>query len=318
MAAINPTEPGRRRLTAKGIFLLVILVALTPLAFMTSIVVDRLPVPYRAKVYAHLAEVVQRHAQAIDRFLSDRRDAIRLVAGMETAASLARPDRLKHCLAALQNSYGPVFEDIGFVDDRGHQVAYAGPLDLEKAGYGNAAWFKAAAAKPHFVSDVFTGLRGYPHFIVTAAGHGVGKRGILRATIDFKTFTALVESLRLGSTGHAFIVNDKGAFQTRPQRAALAVPDYWDCYRQGRPSDDGGTRRVERTDGSGTRKIIVTAGLKSGQWLLVFEQDAGDALSDMELNRKIAGMFFITGLLAILALAFFLRKRTAPGSTPQV
>jgi two-component system NtrC family sensor kinase len=43
-----------------------------------------------------------------------------------------------------------------------------------------------------------------------------GRPWILRATIDFGEFNNLVEFLRIGKTGFAFILNADGQFQTEP------------------------------------------------------------------------------------------------------
>ena len=57
---------------------------------------------------------------------------------------------------------------------------------------------------------------GLPHFIVAVRDNWNGEPWILRATIDFATFNDLVENIRIGETGFAFILNKEGEFQTKP------------------------------------------------------------------------------------------------------
>jgi two-component system NtrC family sensor kinase len=38
--------------------------------------------------------------------------------------------------------------DLGVVDEKGQQAAYAGPFKLEKADYADADWFKKAIDRP--------------------------------------------------------------------------------------------------------------------------------------------------------------------------
>jgi two-component system NtrC family sensor kinase len=116
----------------------------------------------------------------------------------------------------LQRAFDRSFVDLGVVDHQGRQIAYAGPLELTGVNYSSAKWFQQAISKPFFISDVFKGMRGAPHFIVSVRQERGGKPWILRATIDFGEFNNLVELLRIGETGFAFILNAEGQFQTKP------------------------------------------------------------------------------------------------------
>jgi len=65
-------------------------------------------------------------------------------------------------------SAGSVFEDLGVIDEKGMLETYAGPFKLENIRYSDTEWFRRAIKSDFFISDVFLGLRGTPHFIITA------------------------------------------------------------------------------------------------------------------------------------------------------
>jgi len=90
---------------------------------------------------------------------------------------------LQERLSIRQREHGGVFVDLGLVNDQGVQIAYAGTFKLGRAVYSEADWFKKAMKSQYFVSDVFLGLRGLPHFIVATRGEWQGRKWILRATI---------------------------------------------------------------------------------------------------------------------------------------
>lgn len=308
-APTNPigTHPSIR---SKGIFLLVVVVSLVPLTAVTSVVVDRFPTPYRTRVAAHLSEVVNRHADSVDRFIKNTRDTVRFLAETTDGEKLADSRHLAGLLDTLHGIHGTVFEDMGFVDDQGFQVAYAGPLKLAGARYAGAEWFAAAGQRPHTVSDVFTGLRGYPHFIVTAQKTWQGRTWILRATVDFNAFVSTVESLRLGETGRAFIVNRRGQWQTRPGATPLQVVEHlWRNGRDRQPSTENAFRQMADTAGENGGHIILTAPLNDGRWLLVFQQESADALLDLRRNIHTAGLVFVSGFVAIVFLAIYVGIR---------
>jgi len=112
---------------------------------------------------------VQRHAETIDSFVNDRLSDIAVVAREQPRERLEDPAFLRQLSTCSARSITAPFVDIGLVNADGIQVAYAGPFNLIGADYSSAAWFAEGREREHYVSDVFAGLRGTPHFIVAAA-----------------------------------------------------------------------------------------------------------------------------------------------------
>jgi len=215
--------------------LVVIVVALTPMILVSGIILHRFSVYSHEMVQAHLEEMVLKHKHNIDFFLQEKLSNIRHLSRIFRLEDFKDEAFLRERLRALQEEYSSVFVDLGVIDKTGRQVAYAGPFGLEKAYYGDASWFKEAINTDHYISDVFLGLRAQPHFIVATRYQAGDSRYILRATIDFLSFNLLVENLRLGDTGIAFILNREGEFQTRPPRdSKLTKQQYLDLFEKGR------------------------------------------------------------------------------------
>ncbi|MBW2491643.1 MAG: cache domain-containing protein, partial [Deltaproteobacteria bacterium] len=173
-----------KSLTRKMI-LTIILVSFTPLILVGSIILYRFHVSYHEKVEAHLQELVLKHKQTIDNFLKEKLGDIRFLSETFCFDELRDVSFLQDRLDLLQQSFGDVFVDLGVVNSRGLQVAYAGPFRLGEALYFEADWFKKAMKTRYFISDVFLGLRGLPHFIVAVQDNWMGDPWILRGTIDF-------------------------------------------------------------------------------------------------------------------------------------
>ncbi len=208
-------KPYRRSFT-KNMVLLVTIISLTPMLLVSGIILNQFHTSFHEKVYAHLNELVHKHTQNIDSFLNESLNNIQFMAEVCDSEKLLDESVLQKKLFQLQQNYGGVFEDLGIVNEEGVQVAYAGPFKLEKAQYSNAKWFNEALENPYYISDVFLGLRSSPHFIVSVKRFYRDQNLLLRATINFEAFNSLVENLRIGKTGFAFILNRKGEFQTKP------------------------------------------------------------------------------------------------------
>jgi two-component system NtrC family sensor kinase len=213
---------------------------------------------------------------------------------------------LKEALSLFREEYGGVFVDLGLVDERGVQVAYAGPFELKKANYADSEWFKKAFQSPFYISDVFMGLRGLPHFIITVKPEGA--RWLLRATIDFVAFNSLVEATQLGKTGSAFIVNRNGDFQTRPRFAAAFHRELLTGFLSKKPVEER-VAVFENDDSSGRTFLSLMTPLKNGQWILVYLQDKTDAFADLYRARRLGIIIFLLGGLGIVGTSVFLSRR---------
>ena len=302
------SNPYYRSLT-RNMILLVIIVSFTPLILVSGIILFQFNFSYKEKVEAHLAELVLKHKQNIDSFLNGKLGEIRYLARTHTFEELSDEDFLQGQLAALQGELGPYFVDLGVINERGIQVSYAGPFKLGKAFYADAVWFQKTMKRHYFISDVFLGLRGLPHFIVAVRENWNGENWILRATIDFVAFNQLVENLRIGETGFAYILNREGKFQTKP---FFDIPQKERPYREFLKIDEQDSEKVhivEKIDAKGRKNIYVAAFLKNGDWLLVYQQDEADALRDLPRTRNIAIIIIILGGVGIITMAFLLSWR---------
>ena len=323
--------PHYYRALKRNMLLIMILVSCAPLLLIAGIILYQFQISYQEKVIAHLEEVVEKHRQNIDGFLDEKLADIRVMTRTFGLEQLRDELFLQGKLAILQQEHGGVFVDLGLVNGEGLQVAYAGAFKLARVNYSEADWFKKSLKSEQFISDVFLGIRGLPHFIVAVKKEWQGGTWILRSTIDFVAFNSLVENLRIGKTGLAFIVNREGEFQTNAPLAARPtrrqhVDLLSKSFPQGLfPEDQGhleATARVrkkkneqqpvtviESDPNRGGKYISVSTPLKNGEWLLVYQQDAADAFADLYRAQKLALVIFLVGGLGIVSMAFILSNR---------
>ena len=298
------------RSLTRRIFLTVVLVSLTPLVLISGLILYQYRISHHDKVNAHLVELVQKHRQAIDAFLKEKVGDIRTLTRSFSYDELRDAGFLQDRLQVLQEAYEHVFVDLGVVNRDGMQVAYAGPFRLGQALYSEAPWFQAAKAHQHVISDVFLGLRGLPHFIIAIRETWKGEPWILRSTIDFVAFNNLVQNIRIGETGFAFILNKKGEFQTTPHPSIISSTHPYPEFLLA-AADTGDRVNIFRgSDFEGRENIYAAALLKDGEWLLVYQQRASEAFSDFLEAVRIALVLLAMGGLGIVAMAYFVSRRT--------
>ena len=304
--AIN--QPYYRSLT-RNMLLIIMIVSFTPGVLIMGIILKEFNASYNQKVFSHLQELVEKHRQNIDTFLNEKLNVIKLIVKHVDFEVLKNEASLEELFKSVQEQFGPVFVDMGLVDDNGVQVAYAGPYKLVKAEYADAKWYQEAISSEYYISNVFSGLRGHPHFLVAVRHQRQGRFWILRATIDFKAFNTIVANLRMGETGLAFILNHNGEYQTR-------VPDNLEPEELAYKSffNNKGLMKnevyyTENKNQKGEKYIYVGALLKEGNWLLVFRQGFDDALSDLISIQKVTIIISLLGGLAIIVMSYLLSRR---------
>jgi two-component system, NtrC family, sensor kinase len=305
------SKPFMNKKFSQKISFVIMLIGLTPLVIVTSVAMDQYRHAYQAKVYSHLDELVQKHGRLIDLFLEERLRDISYLAQTSNCEQLQNKAYLQNRFEILQEESNNVFTDMGVVeiDVPGRQIAYAGPFDLDNARYGAAGWFREASRRDHFISNVFLGLRDSPHFIVAVQKTCGQNHWIVRATIDFSAFSRVVENLSNGETGHAFIINRQGILQTRPRRAVdETVPGetVFENFDTLKILFHNGQKALRRHISADGKTLVVTAYIKSGDWLLVYQQENADVFSELTRTHKIAfGALFIGGV-GIVVLALYL------------
>ncbi len=291
---------------ARKITVLILVVSFFPMTLTTGILFYRFHLTYTDKIQAHISELVQKHTQNIDSFLEEKLDNIQYLARQFDGNRQSPQNFLQKHLKLLKDEYGDVFTDLGLVDEKGIQFAYEGPFRLENADYSKAEWFVKAMDKPFFISDVFAGLRGHPHFIIAVKVQSNGGSYILRSTIDFGSFNFLVENIHIGETGMAFIINSKGQLQTQTnvKLKQSIIPSMLDrsCYN----NDE--TVFAKKQDALGNKYLCVTSMLKNIDWIMVFRQDLNDAFHDLWKTQFLTLVIFVFGCIAILSVAFTLPR----------
>ncbi|MEW6441976.1 MAG: ATP-binding protein [bacterium] len=263
----------------------------------------------RYQVAAKLVRIVDGHRRIIEQFLDERTADLQYVAASWRFEDLAEEGLVERTLEKLQQG-SQAFLDLGIIDEQGNHVAYAGPYEnLKSKNYAQATWFQEVRQKPVYISDVFLGFRNIPHFVIAVRQESRGRTWILRATIDTLFFNDLVESIRVGKTGEAFLINQEGVFET-PRRSGGELmevdPDHA-LYR----SEPREILSFSGKDRSGGRYLYATGRLRQTGWLLVVRQEAAEAYTPLIRAVLIAVAVIVLGGGVVVFIGFVLASGLA-------
>jgi two-component system NtrC family sensor kinase len=266
--------------------------SLIPLLAMGYVIHGQFSTAYTEKVMTSMASTVANKRRSLDIFLDERVAQLRTLGQTHSFAELAAPGALAAMFGVIQaNSRSYI--DLGVIDAQGRHVAYVGPYKLAGVNYSAEQWFAEAMLKGQYLSDVFLGFRNFPHFIIAVRCGQGDEAWLLRATIDSEVFNSLVQSLRTGRTGDAFLVNEASLLQT-PTRFGGNV-----LQESGLPAVSlFHGERVEETTLRGQRLITGQSWLTRTRWMLVVTEDPDEAMSPLFRTRSIGALAM--GVVALM------------------
>jgi two-component system NtrC family sensor kinase len=292
-----------RYATLKRLILaIMILVPFVPFILVLGIGYYYFTTSLESTAIASMKRIVGDHRQMIESFLRERKADLEFVVHSFSFEQLADPQELYKVFTHLQEK-SVAFVDLGIFNDEGIHVAYHGPYRLVGKDYSQEDWFKQVLRQGYYVSDIFLGYRRVPHFIIALAGAEEGKKWVIRATIDTYMFTDLVEKVRIGKTGEAYIVNRQGIFQTERRSGGNLMDSDPDGIVQ--PSPDNEIRTFVKEDSKGEEYLYATAWLKDKEWMLVVRQEEADAFRALRSASYMILLVSLIGGALIVAVAFY-------------
>lgn len=239
------------------------------------------------------SQVVLHRKDVIEEFLGHQIDLL------STLISLYYPEHLKD-LVSLKNLFLAISKsgdivDLQMVDTTGEQLAYVGPYAslVADKNYKDQPWFTKVLVRGTHVSDVFSGYRQTPHFIVALTDPL--KSYVLRTTINSSVFNSLLYSAQIGSHGDVFIINKKGELQTP---SLLNVSSLNDREKQLIRHHTG--PEIVRDGDS----LYVTTWLNSDTWMLILKVHIPDMLTPYydHLDRTLMIIAVVAALFLFIAI----------------
>ncbi|MGE4560868.1 MAG: hypothetical protein AB7E77_11760, partial [Desulfobulbus sp.] len=112
------------------------------------------------------SQVVQHRQDVINNFLKHQVDLLTTLISLYPREYLEDQQHLDQLFLAISASGGMV--DLQLIDTSGRQMAYVGPYREQVIGktYQDQPWFSEVLVRGVHVSDVFSGYRKIPHFVV--------------------------------------------------------------------------------------------------------------------------------------------------------
>lgn len=278
---------------------LTLLAALIPLVVLAAVLYFPFAQIHSRQLQTQFLSEAQARARVVDGFLQQQIALLATIADTHSLETLTRQGVLIELLATINRRAG-AFMDLAVIDASGRRQAYAGPFDLKDQWVNRQPWFSSVMTDATAVSDLASGDRQTPHFVIAVRRLDKTPAWILAAAIDPQALRALIRSPRAGFSGDVFIVNRAGIYQTR-SRAGGQILELSDIDTA---AFGERTSVVGHQDAKGKQLMAAGSWLAYANWLLVITRPADEGMRPLSTERNWAIVIIICGLFFIGLVAF--------------
>lgn len=154
-------------------------------------------------------------SRSLEFFLREKVSGLRLVSSVYRLEGATDDATMNTILGLMKHEFSEIV-DVGIIDSKGVQIAYAGPYQLTGKDYSDHDWFHEVIIRDVYISEVFMGYRKIPHFAIAVKKQVQGGASfyIWRTTIDVNALSKRIMSFHLRKEDDAFLVNREGIIQT--------------------------------------------------------------------------------------------------------
>ncbi|MCK1709889.1 MULTISPECIES: adenylate/guanylate cyclase domain-containing protein [unclassified Bradyrhizobium] len=264
---------------------------------------------------AALNELLQAESRSATERIQTFIDGIRDQLGWVVQLPWMAGDEERHRIDALRLlRQVPAISSIILVDEMDRERAFISRQDVNRIGLG-ASMASDSAIKGAHASKVWFGPVRYerdsePYMTIAVAGNRAAA-GIAIADINLKLIQEVIAAIKIGETGHAFVIDDSGRL--------IAHPDISQVLRGHAASEGFGSltaavaaakgAAVVTRDADGKPAIATSARTASVDWTVIAQQPVAEAFAPIRaaLWRSLALLFI--GALFAISLAWWLARR---------
>src|SRR6516225_1287598 len=214
----------------------------------------------------------------------------------------------------------PAITELIQLDGQGHEQREVSRLKMDVpssgADYSADPRFTEALAKKVWFGPVYFRKESEPYMTMAVAQSG-RNAGVTVAEVNLKLIWDVITAIKIGKTGYAYVVDDKGRLIAHPDISRVlrntdlsGLPQVLAARGTPREASEPGAI-VRNLDGH--RVLSASAAIPRLGWLVFVEQPIGEALAPLYTSLLQTGLLLVLGLVvAILAGLLLARRMTGP------
>jgi len=283
-----------------NMIIIMLLVTIIPLSIMYIISYHEYQEAIREQAVHPQQVLLNKTKHSFELFLTERLSAVSFIASAYLFDELADQQSLNRIFQVMKQTFGG-FVDLGLIDSNGLQVSYVGPFSLAGKSYKDQDWFHEVSIKGTYISDVFTGYRKHPHFVIAAQQMTpTGETWVVRATIDTDKFNSLIWSMGLKPGSDAFVLNREGVLQT----PSKFYGDVFERFPFGISPVSYEPNIIETMDQNNNKILLGYAHFKTMPFVLVLIKPSASVMRLWGTLKTELLFIFVVSIIVIILVVF--------------
>ncbi|MFO8057161.1 MAG: cache domain-containing protein [bacterium] len=282
--------------------LLFLVVSLVPLGVVSAFSIRTAEKLITHMVSSHLESVADDKLDLLERWLSERKADLKVVADSSIIRSMD-PSSIASYLRLVRRNY-KVYRDFVVISRDGDVVFNSRDRGVD---HSNEQWFKEAMAGRFYQSEIIhePGSRESVFRISSPVYNEEGEiKGAVCATVGTESIVSLVLQVSLGETGESYLVNDEGTFLAHKYPEKILTENI---------ARSGSFEKIFRgsqyqfyMDYRGIEVLGASRHIEGTDWYLVVEQDREEAFAGVFRLKRYLYAAIVLSILGALILAWLL------------
>ena len=278
--------------------------SLLPLVMVSAFAISTADELIMEQVTNQLESVADDKLNLLERWLSERRADLQVVADSSIVRSLD-PDPIASYLDLVRDNY-KVYREFMVISREGKIIFGAVP-GLSAKDPVREQWFLRTMEGDFYQSDIFfqPGSKESSFQISLPVREDGEIIGAVRATVGTESIISAILRVSLGETGEVYLVDDQGVFLAHKDPRKILSEN---IARSGsfRKIFQGQESRIFYTDYRGIEVLGASRHVSDTDWHLVVEQDREEAFASVFLLKRVVYAVLFGSVLITVTLAWIL------------
>jgi GAF domain-containing protein/HAMP domain-containing protein len=261
-------------------------------------------------------EKAEAAAQRIEAFIDEIERQIGWTTATQWASSPIDQRRFDYSRLLRQV---PAITELSQLDSHGHEQLRVSRLSMDVVGsdadYSTDPRFTEALAKKVWFGPVYFRKESEPYMTMAVAQSGRNP-GVTVAEVNLKLIWDVITAIKIGKTGYAYVVDDKGRLIAHPDISRVLRNTDMSGLPQviaARAAADAAEPAAIVRNLDSHRVLSASAAIPRLGWLVFVEQPIGKALAPLYTSVLNTGLLLVIGLfVAVLAGLLLARRMTGP------
>jgi signal transduction histidine kinase len=202
----------------------------------------------------------------------------------------------------------PIFNRISFLDNHGKEAATS-EIGTTLKDLSESHAFKKALAGEFFMSDVFISADHMPYATMSVPVRQFGKTtGVLLAEVNLRGLWDIVDNIKIGHTGRAYVVSDKGFLIAHEDKKKVLANERIPMDATHFPKNQARAQSHELKDASGKTWLEAHAIIKGLGWQVVVNQSSDEAYSFSNRMKTQSLVLILCSIIAAIILSIYLAQ----------